>query len=67
MDSIWLTTYLALLGVAVVQTAVMTLQAYENRRFARSRLKKPARPGPDAPRVALVVPCKRGAMTRLSA
>jgi hypothetical protein len=58
MDSIWLTIYLALLGVAIVQTLLMTLQAHENRRFARSRLSKPAELRPRSPRVALFVPCK---------
>ena len=58
MDSIWLPIYLTFFVAAVVQTVVMTLQAYENRRFARSRLRKPIKPAVEFPRVALFVPCK---------
>ncbi|NLY00275.1 MAG: glycosyltransferase [Rhodopirellula sp.] len=56
MDA-WLWVYLALAGLAVVQSVLVTLQMWEHRRFARNRLREvdtyPVR-GP----ALLVIPCR---------
>jgi ceramide glucosyltransferase len=51
------TVYLALAAAALIYATLLTLQAYEFRRFVRSRLRNPG-PHPLAGRVAVVAPCR---------
>ena len=53
----WFTAWLLMVAAAVVQAALLALQTFEHRRFARSRLTKP-RTEPMAARIALFAPCK---------
>lgn len=59
MDPLWIPVYLVLVGLAIVQAALVGLQTWEHRRFARSRLR-------DLPwcrasgRAVLFVPCRGG-------
>jgi hypothetical protein len=57
MDSPWLLAYLVLVGAALVQSALVALQAWEHRRRARSCLRHLDEYRP-AGRVLVVVPCK---------
>ena len=53
----WFTAWLVLVLAAVVQAALLAMQTFEHRRFARSRLTKP-RTEPMHARIALFAPCK---------
>ncbi len=53
----WFAAWLLLVTAALLQSALLALQTYEHRRFARSRLTKP-RTEPMTARVALIAPCK---------
>lgn len=55
--SVWFVIWTALAAVALGQAALLGLQTYEHRRFARSRLRNP-RTAPSLRRVRLVAPCK---------
>ncbi|MBN2476460.1 MAG: glycosyltransferase [Pirellulales bacterium] len=57
MDSFWLAAYLVLAGVALVQSVLLTVQAWEHRRFVRSRM---GRLGSERPtgHAAVFAPCK---------
>jgi len=55
--SAWFVIWSALAVVALGQAALLGLQTYEHRRFARSRLRNP-RTAPSLRRVRLVAPCK---------
>jgi hypothetical protein len=54
--ALWL-IYLALAAIALVQAALLTLQTWEHRRFARSRMRNMHKPQPQG-RAALFCPCK---------
>ncbi len=49
---------LLLATVALLWSTLLTVQAYEHRRYARAALKKPPRPWIQSPRVLVCVPCK---------
>ncbi|HVX09768.1 MAG TPA: glycosyltransferase [Pirellulales bacterium] len=53
----WFVVWLVIAALACVQFAVLTWWLWENRRFARARLRK-AWPREAEPRVALFAPCK---------
>lgn len=55
--NLWFVIWSALAVVALGQAALLGLQTYEHRRFARSRLRNP-RTAPSLRRVRLVAPCK---------
>ena len=57
MDRLWLILYLAAAGAAIVQAALMLLQTWENRRFARNRLPEWPPPQPVGHAV-IFAPCK---------
>src|SRR5580704_8905706 len=58
------TVYLALAAIAVIYSALLTLQAYEFRRFSRARAGKRSGSPPHG-RVLLICPC-RGAESNLA-
>jgi ceramide glucosyltransferase len=53
----WFAAWLLLVAAALVQAGLLALQTFEHRRFARSRLTKPANEAMHA-RIALFAPCK---------
>ncbi len=57
MEWLWLTVYVLLAGAAVVQAALLAINAYEHRRRALVRLKKLSYYPPSG-RVLVVSPCK---------
>ena len=57
MDAYWLIAYLALIGLAVVQSLMLLLQTYEHRRYARSCMRGLERHRPVG-RAAVFAPCK---------
>jgi hypothetical protein len=57
MENVWLAIYLTVAGLAILQSVLVLLQTWENRRFARGRLESLRRRRPHG-RVALFVPCK---------
>lgn len=57
MEWLWLTVYVLLAGAAVVQAALVAINAYEHRRRALVRLKKLSYYPPSG-RVLVVSPCK---------
>ena len=57
MERIWIILYLALALLVIVQAALMALQTWENRRFARNRLRELDRCGPVG-HATVFAPCK---------
>jgi ceramide glucosyltransferase len=57
MDSIWLIAYLALTTAAVVQAALLALQAWEHRRYGRSSIRNIEKPQAGG-RAMVLAPCK---------
>ena len=57
MDRVVFGIYLALAATAVVQAALMALQTYEHRRYARRRLAELARPQPTG-KARVLAPCR---------
>jgi ceramide glucosyltransferase len=57
MDAYWLAAYFILLGLAVAQSLVLGLQAWEHRRYVRSCMRGLARHWPTG-RAAVFAPCK---------
>ncbi len=57
MDAYWLTVYLILTGLVIVQSLLLALQTWEHRRYVRSCMHGLERHQPTG-RVALFAPCK---------
>ena len=57
MDAYWLTIYLILAGLVIVQALLLALQTWEHRRYVRSCMRGLDRYQPTG-RVALFAPCK---------
>ncbi len=57
MDAYWITAYLFLAGLVIVESLLLALQTWEHRRYARSCMRSLERHQP-AGRVALFAPCK---------
>lgn len=57
MDAYWVTAYLLLAGLVIVQAMLLALQTWEHRRYVRSCMRGVARHQPTG-RVALFAPCK---------
>ena len=57
MDAYWLTVYLILMGLVIVQSLLLALQTWEHRRYVRSCMRGLERHQPTG-RVALFAPCK---------
>ncbi|MCE5267456.1 MAG: glycosyltransferase [Planctomycetaceae bacterium] len=57
MDAWWLTVYLILMGLVLVQSLLVALQTWEHRRYVRSCMRDLGRHQPTG-RVALFAPCK---------
>ena len=57
MEAYWVTAYLILAGLVVVESLLLGLQTWEHRRYARSCMRDLSRHQPTG-RVALFAPCK---------
>ncbi len=57
MDAYWLTVYLVLMGLVIIQSLLLALQTWEHRRYVQSCMRGLERHRP-AGRVALFAPCK---------
>ena len=57
MDAYWITAYLILAGLVIVESLLLALQTWEHRRYVRSCMRDLARHQPTG-RVALFAPCK---------
>jgi ceramide glucosyltransferase len=57
MDAYWITAYLILAGLAIVESLLLALQTWEHRRYAKSCMRELTRHQPTG-RVALFAPCK---------
>ena len=57
MDAYWLTAYLILAGLVIVQSLLLALQTWEHCRYVRSCMRRLERHQPTG-RVALFAPCK---------
>ena len=57
MESFWFAAYLVLAALAIVQSLLLTVQTWEHRRYARSRMGSPDRHHPTG-HAAVVAPCK---------
>ena len=57
MDAYWVTAYLILAGLVIVESLLLALQTWEHRRYVRSCMRGLARHQPTG-RVALFAPCK---------
>jgi ceramide glucosyltransferase len=57
MDAYWITAYLILAGLVIVESLLLALQTWEHRRYVRSCMRSLERHQPTG-RVALFAPCK---------
>jgi cellulose synthase/poly-beta-1,6-N-acetylglucosamine synthase-like glycosyltransferase len=57
MEAYWLTVYLILMGLVIIQSLLLALQTWEHRRYVRSCMRGLERHQPTG-RVALFAPCK---------
>ncbi len=58
MDAFWITAYLVLAGLVIVESLLLGLQTWEHRRYVRSCMRSMARGHQPSGHVALFAPCK---------